>query len=95
MDPEGGHGVWTLVAIGFPRNTGTDPSQEAIGPLGSICFIREVHTILCEKNNKSIVRLVTPPPTKFSGTTHDMPPTSHIAFDHDQTIHPAVSVNEH
>ena len=43
-------------AIGFLGNTSTDPSpappplppppREAIGPLGSNCFSREVHTVL-------------------------------------------------
>ena len=28
--------------------TGTGPPQEAIGPLGSSCFLGEVHTALCE-----------------------------------------------
>ena len=35
-------------AICFLRNTGTDPSREAIGPIGSNCFSREVLTALCE-----------------------------------------------
>ena len=43
-------GVWTpppgksQVAIGSLRNTGTDPSREAIGPKGANCFSREVRT---------------------------------------------------
>ena len=36
------------VSIGFLRNTGTDPPPEAIGPIRSICFSREVRTALCE-----------------------------------------------
>ena len=40
------------VAIDFLRNTGTDPSREAIGPFigpkGSNCFSREVRRGLCE-----------------------------------------------
>ena len=45
----GGQGVQTpfplkksQVAVGFRRNTDMDPPQEAIGPLGSNCFSREV-----------------------------------------------------
>ena len=34
------------VVIGFVRNTGTDPPQEAIGPIGSNCFLREVRIAL-------------------------------------------------
>ena len=30
------------------RNTGTDPHREAIGPLGSNCFSRDVRTELCK-----------------------------------------------
>ena len=36
------------VVIGFLRNTGTDPHREAIVPLGSNCFSREVRTALCK-----------------------------------------------
>ena len=36
------------VAIGFLRNTGTDPHQEAIGHFRSNFFSREVCTALCE-----------------------------------------------
>ena len=35
------------VAIGSNRNNGTDLLREAIGPLGSNCFSREVRTTLC------------------------------------------------
>ena len=34
--------------ICFLRNIGTDPPQEAIGPIGSNCFLREVCTAQCE-----------------------------------------------
>ena len=34
------------VATGFRRNTGMDPPQEAIGPLGSNYFSSEVHMAL-------------------------------------------------
>ena len=52
-DPEGGGGMVTGVqtpleyhmAIGLLRNTGTDPPREAIGPLRSNCFSREVYFI--------------------------------------------------
>ena len=37
------------VAIGFLRNSGTDPQKETIGPLGFNCFSKEVRTALCEK----------------------------------------------
>ena len=40
-DPPGKTQV-TEVVIGLLRNTGTDPPPEAIGPLGSNCFLREV-----------------------------------------------------
>ena len=36
------------VAIGFLRNTGTNPAREGIGPLGSNYFSREVRTALFE-----------------------------------------------
>ena len=32
----------------FLRNTGTDPTQEANGPLGSNCFSRKICLALCE-----------------------------------------------
>ena len=35
------------VAIGFLKNTGTDPPQEAIGPLRSNCIMREGSMALC------------------------------------------------
>ena len=35
------------VAIGFPRQSGTDPPREAIGPKGSNCFSRGVSAALC------------------------------------------------
>ena len=35
------------MAIGFLRNTGTDPPREAIGPLGSNCFSRVVRELRC------------------------------------------------
>ena len=54
-DPEWGQGVQTppppgklQVAIGFLRNYCMDHPREAIGPRGSNCFSREVHTALCE-----------------------------------------------
>ena len=40
--------VKSQVAVGFLRNKGTDHPQEAIGPLGSNCFLKEVRTILYE-----------------------------------------------
>ena len=53
-DPEGGAGgprpleSYKLFNICFPRKTGKDPPREAIGPLRSNCFSREVRTALCE-----------------------------------------------
>ena len=49
----GEQGVWTTpgkaqVAIGLLINTDTDPPQEAIGPIGSNWFLREVRMALCE-----------------------------------------------
>ena len=32
------------VTLGFLRKSGTDPDREAIGPLGSSCFLAKVHT---------------------------------------------------
>ena len=37
------------VAIGYLRKCGTDTCREAIGPIGSNCFSREVRTTLSEK----------------------------------------------
>ena len=42
LDPHGK----SQVAIGFLRHSGTNYPREAIGPLGSNCFSREVHTAL-------------------------------------------------
>ena len=36
------------MAIGFLKNSGMDPPQEAVGPLGSNCFLREVRMALYE-----------------------------------------------
>ena len=43
-DPEG---VKSQKAIGFLRNSGTDPLEKQLGP-GSNCFSTEVSTALCE-----------------------------------------------
>ena len=54
-DPEGRTGVRTpphgniRKAIGFLRNTGTDPTQGEIGPKEPNFFSGEVYTTLCEK----------------------------------------------
>ena len=37
------------VAIGFLRNTGMNPTLEAIEPLGSNCVPRYARKVLCEK----------------------------------------------
>ena len=42
-DPE----VGVTASLGFSRNSGTDHPQEAIGPLESYYFSREVNTALC------------------------------------------------
>ena len=44
LDPTPGK---SQVVICILRNTGTEPPREAIGPLGSNCFSREVRTALC------------------------------------------------
>ena len=36
------------VAIGFLRNSDTDPPREVFGPLGSNCCSRTVRTVLCK-----------------------------------------------
>ena len=52
MDPEGGRGSGppfeNQVAMCLLRNNGTDPPREAIGPLGSNCYLREVRKALCK-----------------------------------------------
>ena len=35
-------------ALGFLKKSGTDHPLEAIGPIGSNCFSREVGTVICE-----------------------------------------------
>ena len=56
------------MAIGFLRNTGKDPPPEAIGPLGSNGFSREVGVVwpsmknVDDKTNKSAAGMQHTPP---------------------------------
>ena len=48
VDPDRGPPEKSQVAIGLFRNSCTDHPRQAIGPLGSSCFSRDVRTALCK-----------------------------------------------
>ena len=58
--PPSTHGK-SQVAIGFLRNSGTNPHREPMGPLGSNCFSREVRTVLCNTLMTQTKTLSEPP----------------------------------
>ena len=72
------------VAMGFLINYGTDPPREAIGPLGSNCFLREVRMAKMTKDF-----FVRTPLTKFLD-----PPIQVVQEEIEIIIFPVVLVHK-
>ena len=72
----------TTCSYMFLRNTGTDPPWEAIGPLGSNYFLREVHTALFEIFWWQKFFRTPPPPPDFLDRPKGLNPPSSAVLCH-------------